>query len=66
MIDKFKTTSVTFTLRVTLGAYQHEELTATVEPLPDEFIDGADLMREARRVCLSNTTARLKKQEGDK
>lgn len=61
-----KVTQCTYTCRLTLGQYQHEELSATVEPELGEVINGNDLMREARKICLSNSTQSLTKKKDKK
>ena len=58
-----KTTSVTYEIRLTLGQYQHETLSATVEAEIGENVEGSELMREARKVCNANSTKELKKKE---
>lgn len=51
-----KVTQVTYSMRVSLGQYQHEELSCTVEASQDEVKTGDEMMNEARKVCVDNTT----------
>lgn len=56
---------VTYLLRKNLGDYQHEELSAEVTADIEKPESGEDMMREARRVCVQNTTAFLNKKKGE-
>jgi hypothetical protein len=56
-----KATSVTYEIRLTLGQYQHEQLSCTVEAETGKEEDPDKMMQEARRVCIANSTNELKK-----
>ena len=58
-----KTNSVTYTIRIKLGDYQFEELSATVEQDIENEVSGDELMSEARRICVQNSTPKKKAQE---
>lgn len=57
---------VRYSLRLTLGDYQHEELEAKVLNDPDDLATGDEMMKEARRVVVSQTTRKLKEQKRGK
>lgn len=61
-----KTASVTYSCRLTLGQYQHEELSVTLEPEPGEVVAGDELLRKAREFVSKNTTAYLNKERETK
>lgn len=55
-------TKVSYSIRKSLGQYEHEEMTAEVCPELDEDVSGEELMKEARAVCVSNLTVNLIKK----
>lgn len=59
-------TEVSYTIRLTLGDYQHEELSAkyTLDPTTELGVTADKMMSEARKVCLEKTTAYLNKAKG--
>lgn len=58
---KYKTNEVRYSARLTLGQYEHEELYCSLSPELDEPVDALELMKEARKISLSNSTMALKK-----
>lgn len=55
-----KCTLVRFELKKNLGQYESETLTAEVSADLEEDKTGDQLMGEARRICVQNSTAYLK------
>lgn len=59
---------VKYTIRKTLGNYEHEELSAVVVSEEGDLDTHDDMMREARRICAMHLTSYLKRKgdEDDK
>lgn len=45
-----------YTIRKTLGQYEHEELSLTITQDNENPVTGEELLAEARRACVSQTT----------
>ena len=56
-------TSVKYTIRRVLAQYEHEELSIEISNSEDNPSTPDEMFQEARRACISNTTAHLKSKQ---
>lgn len=52
---------VTYTVKLTLGQYENEELSVTISQGVDGDSSGDEMITEARRICIQNSTHMKKK-----